>query len=108
MENFDWQAAFASDADRFIDRLHFAGAFTAHMGPVDATILAGNLRQSDQLLCLRVVSGGINQRSGNAESTLLHRGGNHGLHLRKLRRSGGSIVISNYGFTYLRRANVGA
>ena len=103
----DGQAPFAADTDCFLERVHFARAFTSHVGGVDAAVLRRNFRECNQFIGLCVMPGGINERGGESHCTVLHGTRDERLHLFKFRSSRSTIFVADYGFAYLGCANVG-
>src|SRR5580692_5695046 len=97
---------FSPDTQCFVNRLWFSLTFTAHMSPVYTAILPRHFRKFDQLFRLRVMSRGIDQRSGNAERAFLHSLRNHPLHLFQLASRWRAINVAKYRFANLAGPNI--
>ena len=65
--------AHPGDVDQFVQRLEQLVALAAHVRDVHAAILSDDLRQRDELGCLGVERRGVDQRSAESESAVLHR-----------------------------------
>ena len=108
MEDLYRQVCLFPNPQRLLDCSDFTLAFTSHVSRVNASVLPGNFREFDQFLRLGIVAGRVDERSRNAERTLLHRFGDESLHLFEFVRSRRAIGIAHDGFSYLCGAYISA
>ncbi len=82
--NLDRQMRLAPDTRRLVDPFQQRVALGAHVGDIEAAMLAHDTADLDQLLGRDVGIGRIDQRVGDAERAILHRLGHHPAHRRQL------------------------
>src|SRR5205814_4318178 len=95
MEDLYRQACLFPNPQRLLDCSDFTLAFTSYVSRVNASVLPGNFREFDQFLRLGLVAGRVDERSRNAERTLLHRFGDESLHIFDLVRTMRAICVTH-------------
>ena len=104
--DLDGNVRFAADAQGFVDGFENRVALVAHVRRVDAAELAGLGGEGDQFLGLRVGSGRVFERSGDADGAVFHGIAHERLHLLELRGSGLVVVVTEHHAADLRGADI--
>src|SRR5205807_8084068 len=102
------KTSFTADAQSFFYCPGLSLALAAHVRSVNAAVFRSNLGKLNQLVGCCIMSGWIDERSGNTYRTVSHGLIHESFHFIHLGRRWSTIDISQYGFANLTGANVRA
>jgi len=105
-------AAFARNAEEFVERLEDVFAFAAHVAGINAPVCAGDFGQLHNLLGLREGAGQVNQPRRQSDRAILHRLRDVAFHdaqfgVRRRTQEGAAHRLPSHGVVADERADVG-